>query len=384
MDKVLLIFGTRPELIKIAPLVKEFEQCGCREQLVIVNTGQHRELISRSLALLNIQADYTLDLMVPGQSLSELTARALTQLQQLLGILKENNSCPRIILAQGDTATAVAASMVAFYNNIPFGHIEAGLRTNDYVNPFPEEYYRRVISLTASVYYAPTALAQTNLLKENVSRDKIMITGNTIVDALDMIGGLIKKDPAAFSTPVVEQLKQLDNIVLITCHRRENMGANLQHIIEAVRLLARAHSDHHFVWVKHLNPGVRRVVEEAKLGDLPNLSLIEPLDYWELVQLYPRIRSIITDSGGIQEEAPSFGIPVIVMREVTERQESVDLGYATLVGGDSNKIINAFGEFEANKLKFAFNPYGDGKAAKRIADHLLRSAEQDLAEGLSA
>jgi UDP-N-acetylglucosamine 2-epimerase (non-hydrolysing) len=373
MSKALLFIGTRPELIKVAPLIQEMKAQGLRKQLIVVNTGQHKELMYNTLKFLGIRADFTLDLMVAGQSLNDLAGRALVQFQNLIATLELRNEKPALILAQGDTATAFAASMTAFHNKIPFAHVEAGLRTNDFENPFPEEYYRRVISLHAAKHFSPTYSATENLIKEGVSRNSISMTGNTIVDAIKYIQKLrIYKEDS--NLPEFLR-KYTGKLVLITCHRRENFGENVDKIITSVKDLARKHPDQLFVWVRHPNPSVKEAIERSGLQLEPNIHCIDPLDYFDMLQLYPHVKIILTDSGGIQEEAPSFKIPVIVLRETTERMESVNNGFAFLCGADPEKIKNAFENCVSSTVAITHNPYGDGKASKRIVSFLIEQLQ---------
>ncbi len=373
MNKALLLIGTRPELIKCAPLICEFSQRGRRDQLIVVNTAQHHELLLDTLRFFNVEIDYTLDLMVPGQSLNELCARALFQFQNLLKKLKEEQDEPALIIAQGDTATTFAAALTAFHNHISFAHMEAGLRTSDYENPFPEEYYRRVISLHAQLYFAPTIGAMQNLVSEKIDPSRIKITGNTAVDAISMIRKLqqnVSED--SIEAKFGLHPSNIDNLVLVTCHRRENAGDNFEKIVQCISELAAENQGYHFVWVKHLNPLVKEKLENSRLKENSNLTLVEPLDYFEMMQVLPFVKLLITDSGGLQEEAPSFGIPVLVLREATERIESIEEGYALLCGADEKKIRTGFEYFVRANVSITHNPYGDGKAAVRICDHLCQ------------
>ncbi|HET6243816.1 MAG: UDP-N-acetylglucosamine 2-epimerase (non-hydrolyzing) [Bacteroidetes bacterium] len=371
MDKALLAIGTRPELIKVAPVIREMEKRGLRGQLIVVNTGQHKELMKNTFRILGIDADYTLDLMIPGQSLNELTARALVQFQQLIDELQVKNEKPAIFLAQGDTATAFAASVTAFHNKIPFAHIEAGLRTNNLENPFPEEYYRKIISLNTMKHFTPTISASNNLLTEGINPENIIMTGNTVVDAIEYIKKVQLMDEVAKDLKLpMHYLKQQKNLVLITCHRRENFGANMENIIKAIGELAHENPGHNFVWLRHPNPSVQKSLELAKIGEQANVAIIDPLDYFDLVSIYPFIKIMITDSGGLQEEAPTFKIPVIILRETTERMESVQNGFAFLCGANREKIKNAFQGCVLKPVNITHNPYGDGKASNRIADFL--------------
>lgn len=367
MAKIEIVIGTRPECIKVAPLIREMTKRGLRKDLIVVNTGQHKELMQNTFNFFDIAADYTLDVMVPGQSLNALTARSLIQLQQLNEMIEKKYEKPSIILAQGDTATAFTASMTAFHNMIPFAHIEGGLRTNDFENPFPEEYYRKFISINAFKYFTPTVAASNNLLKEGVNPSKILLTGNTVVDSIEYIR---KSDFFVEDSFLLNKLKKKNKIVLITCHRRENFGNNFEKIIDTIKKLAINYSDYSFVWIQHPNPSAKNALEQSEINKLKNVYISPPLDYFDLVKFYPHLKVLITDSGGLQEEAPSFKIPVIILREATERMESVEKGYAFLCGANPEKIKKAFEFCITNRVLISHNPYGDGKAAIRISDYL--------------
>jgi UDP-N-acetylglucosamine 2-epimerase len=371
MFKALIVIGTRPELVKVAPLIQEMKKRGLRRHLVVVNTGQHKELMTNTFRFMGIRADYNLQLMIPGQNLNDLTARALSRLQQLLNELKEKKTDIGMMLAQGDTTSAFASAITAFHNKIPFGHIEAGLRTGDLQNPFPEEYYRRSISICTDTHFAPTLSAQQNLLSEGVPPEKIILTGNTVVDCLLRLKKqkAFKARPCLFGSLLKDVISR-DKIVLITCHRRENGGENIRQIISAIKTLAEKYTDHSFVWILHPNPAVKEPISEALAGSPVNLHLVDPLDHFDLVSLYSSVKIIITDSGGLQEEAPSFAIPVIILREATERIESVSSGYAFLCGANPERIIRAFEEIQKCPPRIRNNPYGDGKSAIRICDWL--------------
>jgi UDP-N-acetylglucosamine 2-epimerase (non-hydrolysing) len=370
MYKALIAIGTRPELIKVAPIIHEMEKRGLRSQIIVVNTGQHKELMDNTFRFFGIDADFNLGFMVAGQSLNDLTARALIQFQELLTQLIMNDERPEMILAQGDTATAFAAAITAFHNRIPFAHIEAGLRTNNLENPFPEEYYRKVISPLALIHFTPTRSACNNLLKEGICPDKIMLTGNTVVDALNyiqekLISNVNLNDKFPFSDSNWKK-----NLVLITCHRRENFGSNILHIIKAVESLATANPENAFLWLRHPNPAVKNALDLSGLSAMPNVSIINPMDYFDLIRIMPFVKIIITDSGGLQEEAPSFKIPVIILRETTERMESVENGYALLCGANIEKIKTAFNFFMNDAVNISHNPYGDGKASEKIGEFM--------------
>jgi len=367
MSKILIVFGTRPELIKLAPIIFEFKKRNLHQNLIVLNTGQHKELLEPYLKMFDIQPDFSLDIMVAGQNLSNLTANAITQLQKFIDSLKNTSNWPDYIMAQGDTTTVMAASIIAFYNQIKFVHLEAGLRTHDLQNPFPEEFNRKVAGITAHIHFAPTEISKSNLLKEGFSEDKIKVVGNTIVDALEYINTSLKEKSIKLKPPL-KDIFNSEKVVLITCHRRENHGDNLQNIIRSIIILADKYKDLNFVWTLHPNPNVKSVVENSELKKKDNVFLIEPLDYMELIYLFNKTKLIITDSGGIQEEAPSFGIPVLVTREKTERPEGLIHNYSFLVGADYLKIIKFFDENIDKKLEIKNNPYGDGNASLRIVD----------------
>jgi UDP-N-acetylglucosamine 2-epimerase (non-hydrolysing) len=377
--RVLSIFGTRPEAVKMAPVVKVLAATPGIESLVCI-TAQHRQMLDQVLDLFNIQPDIDLDLMRQDQSLAEITADIFIHLDPVLSRLH-----PDWMLIQGDTTTVMASALLAYYHRIRVGHVEAGLRTGDKWQPFPEEINRRVASVAADLHFAPTEWSRQNLLREGISPHQVVVTGNPVIDALQSVASLppspevkallqsigIKDD---FQSPeVVSTSKRL---VLITAHRRENFGKPLENICHAIQQLAEAYSDTvRFVYPVHLNPNVQEPVN-CILGKLPNVSLLPPLDYLPWVHLIKRATLLLTDSGGLQEEAPSLGVPVLVMREVTERPESLEAGTVRLVGTDTVRIVS-----EARRLlddpqahasmANAVNPYGDGHAAERIVKAIL-------------
>jgi len=371
--RVLLIFGTRPEAIKMAPVWKELRRRPETFDCKVCVTAQHRRLLDSVLDLFEIRPDYDLDVMVPEQTLERLTAEIFRRLPPVLEAAR-----PDIVLVQGDTTSALAASICAFYARIPIGHIEAGLRTGDRFAPFPEEINRRLISHTADYHFAPTERAKNNLLREGIAENAVAVTGNTVVDALLDVAEKARRITAPPS-PVAGVRWAGNRVVLVTGHRRESFGEPLRRIFLALRALAQRNPDVEFLFPVHLNPSVRRPVAEI-LENLPNFHLVEPLDYLGFVWCMMRSRLIITDSGGIQEEAPSLGVPVLVTREVTERPEAIEAGTAKLVGADTERIVA-----EAEKLlkdrtsgsvpAGTANPYGDGRAAERIADFLASRAE---------
>lgn len=361
--KILFIFGTRPEAIKMAPVVKEARNRNL--DTVVCATSQHREMLRQALTIFDIEPDIDLDLMRDGQTLSGLTARAVQALDEVV-----TRAAPDWVLVQGDTTSAMAGALVSFYHQVKVGHIEAGLRTGDMLRPFPEEFNRRAIDLIADKYFAPTRLTANNLLREGISEDKVHITGNTVIDALIEIA----KKPCNWNDDSLRTLDPDRPIVLITAHRRESFGAPFRNLCEAIRDLSTRFPGYQFVYPVHLNPNVREPVREI-LSDLPNVKLLEPVGYLTFVQLLKHSCLVLTDSGGVQEEAPTFGAPVLVMRDTTERPEGIAAGVARLVGTSRENIVQAAeraltGEPEESQLHTA-NPYGDGKASIRIVDTLI-------------
>lgn len=378
----MLVFGTRPEAIKMAPLVKAFQQCRDEFETVVCVTGQHREMLDQVLALFDIKPDFDLDIMKQGQDLYDVTSRVL------LGMRDVFKTCvPDILFVHGDTTTSTAAALAAFYHQIPVAHVEAGLRTGDIYSPWPEEMNRQITGRIATYNFAPTKLSRENLLRENVSDDKITVTGNTVIDALHWVTSKIKNDKALHNN-LAEMLaekgydiKRLDGkrrLVLITGHRRENFGDGFHNICNALKTLSEKYADVDFVYPMHLNPNVRRPIHETfgeDLSGLKNLFFIEPLEYLMFVFLMEKSDIVLTDSGGIQEEAPGLGKPVLVMRDTTERPEALDAGTVKLVGTDYDAIVGNVSQLiddsEAYaKMSHAVNPYGDGKACGRIIDFI--------------
>lgn len=365
---VLSVIGTRPEAIKMAPVIKELSRYPHRIRPVICSVGQHREMLDQVLDLFQIKPDYDLNLMQPDQGLCQLTASLFTGLDPVVGRVK-----PDWILAQGDTSTVFVSAMVAFYHGVAFGHVEAGLRTGDKHRPFPEEINRRLADMVADVYFAPTERARQALLREGCPERNIYVTGNTVIDALNDVAS---REYDWGSGPLAG-LPLDRRVVLITAHRRESFGAPFRELCFAIRDLAIAFGDDgvHFVYPVHLNPNVRQPAQDILAG-LPNVSLVEPLDYLSLVHLMKRSTLILTDSGGIQEEAPGLQVPVLVMRDTTERPEGIETGSVRLVGTQRSRIVA-----EAERLlrdpiahmamAAGANPYGDGKAASRIVSILL-------------
>jgi UDP-N-acetylglucosamine 2-epimerase (non-hydrolysing) len=366
---ILSIFGTRPEAVKMAPVVKALRNVYGDNAKVCV-TAQHREMLDQVLSLFSIVPDYDLDIMRPGQDLTEVTSRILFGLRSLF---KEERF--DLILVHGDTTTAMAAALAAFYERIPVAHIEAGLRTRDIYSPWPEEINRSIVGRLATLHFAPTARAKGNLLYEGISGESVFVTGNTVIDALQQVAERIENSPemqcqfdAKFSF-----LDRSKRLILVTGHRRENFGEGFERICTALQRLS-LRSDVQIVYPVHLNPAVRAPVHEM-LSSCANIFLIDPLDYSPFVYLMNRAYLIITDSGGIQEEAPSLGKPVLVMRESTERPEAVEAGTVRLVGTDSDKIVGSalrlIDDRELyNQMASALNPYGDGKASTRIVESI--------------
>ena len=374
---VLSVFGTRPEAIKMAPVVKELDRHRDRVRSITCSVGQHREMLDQVLNLFEIKPDYDLNLMRPNQTLSQLTADLFAGLD---GVVREVR--PDWILAQGDTTTVFVAAMVAFYCRVSFGHVEAGLRTGDMQKPFPEELNRRIADMTASRYFAPTERARQALLREGCQDGNVSVTGNTVVDALNDIAsrGYDWRSGPLADVPFDRRL------VLITAHRRESFGAPFRELCLAIRDLARMFADEgvHFVYPVHLNPNVQQPVRDI-LSGLSNVSLVEPLDYLSLIHLMKRSTLILTDSGGIQEEAPSLRVPVLVMRDVTERPEGVEAGVVRLVGTQRCRIVKEAEGLLRDpvaraRMATGVNPYGDGKAAARIVSILLECSDAVKAE----
>lgn len=368
--KVLSILGTRPEAIKMAPVIQELGRFPQEIENLICVTGQHRQMLDQVLTLFDIHPDLDLNLMQPNQRLALLTARLFEELDQVLTANK-----PDWILAQGDTTTVFVAAVMAYYHGIRFGHVEAGLRTNDKRRPFPEEMNRRLADAATDLYFAPTQGARLALLQEGFTDSAIHVTGNTIVDALLEVAA----KPFDWQQSPLRDIPQDREMVLITAHRRESFGEPFRDLCQAIRALAQSFANTRFIYPVHLNPNVRKPVGEILTG-LDNVHLIEPLDYLTLVHLMKRSVLILTDSGGIQEEAPTFGVPVLVMRDTTERPEGVDAGVAKLVGTSRQRIIDEAtwvlnNRAAAKGSASTVNPYGDGQAARRIVEILRRAGD---------
>lgn len=368
--RVLTVFGTRPEAIKMAPLALRLAEDPRFESRVCV-TAQHRQMLDQVLDLFRLVPDYDLDLMKPGQSLPELTGRILTGIEGVLQSFR-----PDIVLVHGDTSTTFATSLAAYYQQVPVGHVEAGLRTGNLYSPWPEEANRKLTGALARLHFAPTETARQNLLREGVSTDHIHVTGNTVIDALLDVRSKIRES-LDLRKRFEDQFRFLDpsrKLILVTGHRRESFGAGFERICQALAALAESHQDADILYPVHLNPNVQEPVQRL-LGQQPRIHLIEPQDYLPFVYLMDRAHLILTDSGGIQEEAPSLGKPVLVMRDTTERPEAVEAGTVRLVGTDVSRILsevgNLMGDSESyGRMSQAHNPYGDGRACGRIVDAL--------------
>ena len=403
MKKVMLVFGTRPEAIKMAPLVKAFEQYTEDFKTIICVTGQHREMLDQVLRLFEITPDYDLNIMKQGQDLYDVTSRVLLGMRDVLREVQ-----PDVVLVHGDTTTSTAAALAAFYQQIPVGHVEAGLRTHNIYSPWPEEMNRQITGRIATYNFSPTPLSRQNLLEENVAEQNIIVTGNTVIDALYWVVDKIKRDETlseelkkvlADAGYNVDRLdvnsqqstdkrsslaegksnrQQARRLVLITGHRRENFGDGFIHMCTAIKDLTQKYPDVDFVYPMHLNPNVRKPIHEVfgdDLSDLGNMFFIEPLEYLSFVYLMEKSTIVLTDSGGIQEEAPGLGKPVLVMRDTTERPEALEAGTVKLVGTNYDKIVREVSLLLDDAIHYdmmskAVNPYGDGKACERIVDFI--------------
>ena len=380
MKNMMLVFGTRPEAIKMSPLVKEFQKYPEKFETIVCVTGQHREMLDQVLRIFDIQPDYDLNIMKQGQDLYDVTARVLTGMRD---VLKETR--PDIVLVHGDTTTSTAAALAAFYQQIPVGHIEAGLRTHNIYSPWPEEVNRQITGRIATYHFAPTSLSKDNLLQEGISGEQIIVTGNTVIDALYMVVEKIKNDGILScelekvlkaSGYDISRLSDGRKLVLITGHRRENFGDGFISMCKAIKSLSEKYPEVDFVYPMHLNPNVRKPIHEV-FGESQraNLFFIEPLEYLSFVYLMEKSAIVLTDSGGIQAEAPGLGKTVLVMRDTTERPEALEAGTVKLVGTDYDKIVNEVsGLLDSQeyyeKMSKAINPYGDGKACSRIVKAL--------------
>lgn len=382
MKKIMLVFGTRPEAIKMAPLVKEFQKHPDTFQTIVCVTGQHREMLDQVLNIFDIRPDFDLNIMKQGQDLYDVTARVLTGMRDVL-----REAQPDVVLVHGDTTTSTAAALAAFYQQIPVGHVEAGLRTHNILSPWPEEMNRQITGRIASYHFAPTTLSRQNLLQENVDDANITVTGNTVIDALYWVVDRIKND-RSLDAELEEVLRHAGYdvnrladgrpLVLITGHRRENFGDGFINMCTAIKQLTERYPNVDFVYPMHLNPNVRRPIHEVfgdDLSNLGNMHFIEPLEYLSFVYLMEKSTIVLTDSGGIQEEAPGLGKPVLVMRDTTERPEALEAGTVKLVGTDREKIFNEVSTLLDDatayaRMSQAVNPYGDGLACSRIVERL--------------
>lgn len=371
-SKLLIVIGTRPELIKLAPIILEFKKRFKKPPIIILNTAQHKDLIKKYWRIFKIKPDFELDFMLPNQTLAELTSRGLIQLENFIDSYNNTGNKISGIIAQGDTTTVMLSSMIAFYKKIPFYHVEAGLRTFDLQNPFPEEYNRKIAAIATSFHFAPTQIAKQNLLKEGYNKN-IFVTGNTIVDTVNLFKNKFKNYSPKDNLLKKKIKTQNTNYILITCHRRENQGENLLKIIKAIKQLSTIYKNYNFIWPLHPNPNVKSVVLNNFDARYKNIFLTEPLDYIDLLFVLSKCKLVITDSGGIQEEAPSFNVPVIILRKKTERPEGVHAKVAHLVGTNTEKIFKTSIEILNTKKIILKNPYGDGKAAIRIVDKLLQN-----------
>lgn len=384
MQKIMLVFGTRPEAIKMAPLVKEFQKHSNKFETSVCVTGQHRQMLDQVLKIFDIKPDYDLNIMKQGQDLYDVTSRVLIGMRD---VLKEAH--PDIVLVHGDTTTSTASALAAFYQQIPVGHVESGLRTHNIYSPWPEEMNRQITGRIATYDFAPTPLSRQNLLDEGVAEEKIIVTGNTVIDALHYVVKKIHGSMALEGELIgqllnagydVSRLRDKRKLVLITGHRRENFGDGFISMCKAIKTLVEKYPDVDFVYPMHLNPNVRKPIHEVFGEDLINLGnmfFIEPLEYLSFVCLMEKSHIVLTDSGGIQEEAPGLGKPVLVMRDTTERPEALEAGTVKLVGTDYDKIVNEVSSLLNDttyyeEMSKAVNPYGDGKACQRIVKNLLK------------
>lgn len=382
MKTVMLVFGTRPEAIKMCPLVKEFQKYAENFKTIVCVTGQHREMLDQVLQIFDVKPDYDLNIMKQGQDLYDVTARVLIGMRDVFKECK-----PDVVLVHGDTTTSTAAALAAFYQQIPVGHVEAGLRTHNINSPWPEEMNRQITGRIATYNFSPTPLSESNLLEEQV-QGKTFVTGNTVIDALYMIIDRLRKDKTLSKEQNIlllkagydiARLKEGKKLVLITGHRRENFGVGFIHMITVIKDLKNKYPKVDFVYPMHLNPNVRKPIYEIfgeDLSNLGNMFFIEPLQYIEFVYLMEKATIVLTDSGGIQEEAPSLGKPVLVMRDTTERPEALSSGTVHLVGTDYNKIMTEVSSLLDDmdiyeKMSKAVNPYGDGKACERIVKAII-------------
>ncbi|MCL5411597.1 MAG: UDP-N-acetylglucosamine 2-epimerase (non-hydrolyzing) [Patescibacteria group bacterium] len=374
MTHVMSILGTRPEAIKMAPVIKELEKYPAKIRSTVVVTAQHREMLDQVLGIFDIKPDYDLNIMSSNQTLADVTIKVLKGMEEIF-----SKDRPDVVLVQGDTTTVLAGALAAFYHKIKIGHVEAGLRTNNLQNPWPEEMNRRVVDSFADFYFCPTILGKQNLIKEGIPEKKIFVTGNTVIDALLWV--------ANQSYEITnDSLKTVDfsnkKIILLTTHRRENyLSGGMKEIYEAIKEILKKHQDVEVVFPVHLNPNVRKLAHEKLDNNNPRVHLVDPLDYRDLVKLMKSSCIVLTDSGGIQEEAPSLGKPVVILRETTERPEGIEAGTAILAGTRQVNIFEIVDKLLSDKVFYgkmsnAVNPYGDGKSAWRIVDIIKRSFEE--------
>lgn len=381
MKRVLLVFGTRPEAIKMALLVHEFKKHGDVFETLVCVTGQHREMLDQVLDLFQVKPDYDLNIMKPDQDLYDVTSRILVGMRDVLAEVR-----PDVVFVHGDTTTSMASALAAFYQQIPVAHVEAGLRTGNIYSPWPEEMNRSMTGRIATYNFAPTLCSKHNLLNENVPEESIVVTGNTVIDALHWVVEKIASD-SQLQDSIISEIKSIGydmarldeerRLVLITGHRRENFGDGFLNICRAIKGLSERYPAVDFVYLMHLNPNVRKPVLDILGSGEPNIILIEPLQYLQFVYLMEKSYLVLTDSGGIQEEAHGLGKPVLVMRDTTERPEAVEAGTVLLVGADRERIINGVSDLLDNGAMYesmskAANPYGDGKACQRIVEHLMK------------
>lgn len=377
MRKVCVVIGTRPEAIKMAPVIIQLRQHPDDFDVIVCSTGQHTTMLDSALSVFGISPDVKLEAMKSGQSLAQLTSRIMLALDAYFG-----ETQPDLVLVHGDTTSAMAGALAAFYQGIEVGHVEAGLRTQSLLSPFPEEYNRRSVAIATQYHFAPTKGARANLKREGVLPQNIIVTGNTVIDALQLTIQVLSNQPEKirkFKSELIPKLgfdPETKEFVLITAHRRENFGEGLDNICKSIRELANANPELHFVYPVHLNPKVKNKVE-SKLGGVANIALIEPQDYQCFAWLLYNCLLVLTDSGGIQEEAPALGKPVLVMRDTSERPEAIESGTAKLVSTVPDKIVREVQTLISNRVEYesmahAINPFGDGNAAPRIVDHLLK------------
>ena len=361
---VMSVFGTRPEAIKMAPLVKELEKRDEIESIVCI-TAQHRQMLDQVLETFNIKPDFDLDIMKQGQTLSDITARVLYGLEEVIKKVK-----PNIVLVHGDTTTTFAGALAAFYNQIDIGHVEAGLRTYDKYSPYPEEMNRQMVDCMTDMYFAPTCLSKQNLINENIDENKIYVTGNTAIDAMTIT---VKED---YFHPELTWIKNNERLILVTAHRRENLGDPMRHIFKAIRKIVDEFEDVKVIYPIHMNPKVRDIAHEV-FDECDKVKLIEPLDVFDFHNFINKCYMIMSDSGGVQEEAPSLGKPVLVLRDTTERPEGIEAGTLKLVGTDEERIYLEAKKLLTDKKKYdlmskASNPYGDGHASEKIVDAIIK------------